>query len=329
LEEYDASNNFSLVEGKARRVITVKAVLDENGLVLKYEIYRSIIVVKRRWNYDEVSSADPTPAEFVFLNELTKKRSSNVNYNINLPSVRVTCDTDGRAESIVTENTNDPSHSMVATVMILANLTVSLHIRKQGRLLPNRFHDSLRGFKPHLPVNTGNEHVDSFILVKRFSRAYYSVDERGHFGLGITDYVHFTSPMRRYADVLVHRILAGIVPSNLEALVKWVNHRALVVRSIQDIYINWKVIRWLNENENEKNQTIWVTGVSKSGIMWFMPSLSLNGFIHVSLLEPKQYWNYNEIDGVLEGSRIIKIGDKIDVTVDSIDFIKGVVNLKL
>jgi len=329
LEEEEASDKLSLVVGKERKVITVKVLLDNQGMVLKYDIYRSIIVVKRRWNYDEVSLVDPMPEAFRFLQGLTQKRCSEVTYNLNLPSIRFNCTPDGLADSIKTENTNDPSHSMVATAMILANLTVSIHIRKNGKKLPNRFHDTLKGFKAPTQIKTGNEYVDSFILVKRYSRAYYSIDERGHFGLGITDYVHFTSPMRRYADVLVHRILSGNIPNNLEDEVKWLNHRCSVVRSAQDIYINWKVIRWLDANE--KRQTVWVTGISKSGVMWFMPSMSLNGFMHVSTLEPKQYWKYDEINATLVGqsnNNTISVGKKLDTTVVAIDFIKGVVTLR-
>lgn len=332
LEEEEASTTLSLVVGKPRKVITVKVVLDQEGLVKSYDIYRSVIVVKRRWNYDEVLKvlgSRAAPPAFRFLVDLTTKRSSNVTYNLNLPSIRVLCSKDGLAESIVTEDTNDPSHSLIATAMILANLTVSVHIRNKGKELPNRFHDSLRGFKAPDFVKTGNDHVDSFILVKRYARAYYSVDERGHFGLGITDYVHFTSPMRRYADVLVHRILAGRIPVDLEAEVKWVNHRSLVVRSAQDIYINWKVLRWL---ETRKRHTIWLTGVNRSGIMWYMPSMSLNGFIHVSALEPRQFWKYDEAGGSLEGQTNkakMVVGLRLTADVASIDMIKGVVLLKL
>jgi len=333
LEEEEASNTLSLVSGQPRKVITVKVVLDSSGFVVNYEIYRSIIVVKKRWNYEEVThilATNDAPSAFKYLADLTVKRSTEVKYNLNLPSVRMSCNSDGSVKSVHTENTNDHSHSMVATAMILANLTVSVHIRGKGKDLPNRFHDMLHGFKVPKFNHTGNEHVDSFILVKRYSRAYYSVDERGHFGLGITDYVHFTSPMRRYADVLVHRILAGRMPVDMEEEVKWLNHRSSVVRAAQDIYTNWKVMRWLQSNE--KRHSVWVTGVSKSGIMWFMPSMSLNGFIHVSALEPKQYWKYEDgadhLKGQTNGAEL-RVGQKLDVDILSIDSIKGTVSLKI
>ena len=155
--------------------------------------------------------------------DLTRKRNANVNYSINLPSIRIQSDTNGIIKSITEEKSNDISHTLVATAMILANLVVSKHLSDKNIKIPNRFHDKLHGIILPKFTKTGNESVDSFIMVKKFARACYSVDNKGHFGLGISDYVHFTSPMRRYADVLVHRMLAGYENNNLESEVAWLN----------------------------------------------------------------------------------------------------------
>ena len=328
LQHEEASETLSLIVGQQRKVITVKVILDDSGLVTAYDIYRSTIVVKRRWNYGEVLDSIAGNTAFSFLADLSNRRSANVTYNLNLPSLRVSSNTNGTVKSIAAENTNDISHALVATAMILANLIVSKHLRSKGIELPNRFHDSLRGFTQQSFISTGDQHVDSFILVKRFSRACYSVDERGHFGLGITDYVHFTSPMRRYADVIVHRLLAGYTYNNLEEEVQRLNHRSLLVRSAQDIYINWKVMRWLKGDLNPKE--IWITGVSKSGIMWYMPSLSLNGFIHVTGLKPKQFWKYDDSTLIGQSSNEkMETGQKLSACVISIDTITSTVTLEL
>ena len=332
LDADDASLRLSLVTGLRRPVITVKVALDKDGLVLNYEIYKSTIVVKQRWDYAQVQAAlnaAEAPAQIVYLAKLTSLRSANVNYNINLPSVRIEADPGtGDVISLKTENTNDAAHSLVATAMILGNLVVSKHLAENGVVIPNRFHDSLRGFSTPSFKATGNTYVDSFIMVKRYARAYYSVDEKGHFGLGIKDYVHFTSPMRRYADVLVHRLLAGYAYEDLEYEVDWLNRRALLVRTAQDLYTGWKTIRWLKTLPGPLE--IWVTNVSKAGIMWFMPSLSLNGFLHVTELAPTQYWKFENdtLVGTTSGS-VIKLGDKLIANVKNIDEITSSVSLSL
>jgi len=338
LDTDEAAFGLSLVVGHERPVITVKIVLDTEGCVTAYDIYRSTIVVKNRYDYETVSatftnSQTPKP-EIAYLANLTEKRNSSaVKYNISLPSLRVLSDcTSGEVTSIKMENTNDIAHTLVATAMILANLTVSKHISDSGLSLPNRFHESLHGIQtPPDYVSTGNPQVDSFILVKRYARAFYAVDKKGHFGLGLKDYVHFTSPMRRYADVIVHMILAGHTYQNIESEVDWLNRRATLVRTAQDIYLGWKKTRYLKSIQTPTTQhDIWVTGISKGGILWFMPSLSFNGFIHVSLLKPTQYWIFS--DNTLRGSysnTLIKVGDKLSAFVENIDEITGEIKLRL
>jgi len=295
----EASTNLSLIVGQQRKVITVKVRLTD-GLVDDYEIYRSTIVVKRRWNYDEILSCNLP--DIIYLANLARNRSSEVKYNINLPSLRLTVDK-GIATDIRTESTNDISHSLVATAMVLANLVISTHLCKRGIQLPNRFHDSIRGC--NYTQTTGNEHVDSFVLVKRFARAFYAVDQKGHFGLGLTNYVHFTSPMRRYADVIVHRLLAGYKYPNLEEEVQRINQRSVLLKSIQTVYNSWITGRWLLEHPD---QEVWITGIKPSGLLWYMPALSTNGFAHVSTLLPKQFWKF--VDYTLVGGNI-SISEKV------------------
>jgi len=326
LHEETASHRLSLIQGVRRPVITVKLTLGE-GLVQKYEIYQSTIVVKRRYNYEEVQTAleagTASPA-IQYLDHLTKERSKDVQYAVNLPSLRLTIDrTSGLASALHSESTNDAAHSLVATAMILANMTVSHHLTLKGITIPNRFHSTLRGFRPS-PIATGNSEVDSFILVKRFARAYYSVDEKGHFGLDLKEYVHFTSPMRRYADVIVHNLLAGLQYTDLEEQVTHLNHRATVVRSLQDLYERWKTMRWIQTLPADTKHKVYVTDVKSAGIMWFIPSLLLNGFSHVATLQPSQFWAYqNALNHLTGASRTVGLGDALDATLSELNPLTG------
>lgn len=314
-------NNSSLVKDNQRNVITIKAILDDNGCVVKYGIYKSTIIVKNRYNY---SNVDLTLPSIKFLAKLSESRSKNVKYNINLPSIRV------NINDVTTENTNDITHSLVATTMILGNIIVSKHLSEFGVKLPNRFHEKLVGID--IPVDfkpTKNEAVNSYILVKQFRKAYYSVDNSGHFGLNIDNYVHFTSPLRRYSDTIIHFILAGHSYTELELSneIDYINYRQSIVKSIQNLYIKWKTVKYLGTQIKEKH-TIYVTGINKTGVLWFMPDLCLNGFIHISTIKPKQYFRYsnNCITG-MDTSDTIRIYSKLDVVVTYIDPITKVVSL--
>jgi exoribonuclease R len=228
--------------------------------------------------------------------------------------------------SLRAEATNDDAHSLVATAMIMANLVVSQHLAKTGVQLPNRFHDTLRGIPNQEPL-TGNTVVDSFVLVKKFARAKYSVDEKGHFGLGLTDYVHFTSPMRRYADVLVHRLLSGIQYEDLEAEVKAMNRQSTVMRSLQKLYQECKITWWVQDTPCPYD--VFCTDVKPVGIQWFLPVLSLNGFTHVSALEPKQRWSFQ--DGSLVGTsgHTVRLGSVLEGTIVNVDPVTLTISIRL
>jgi hypothetical protein len=191
----------SLVTGQERSVITVRVRFGPD-FVAAYDIYQSRIIVKERLTYTEFAtrmSDDRGDPANTFLRELLTKRSRDVAYDINLPSVRVNVGCDSEVTTHL-EDTNDVAHRTVAMLMVLCNMVVSRHLRGRGVEIPNRFHANLSGVVwDRMPLRSGQPAVDSFVLVKRFARACYAIDQWGHFGLGITDYVHFTSPMRRYA----------------------------------------------------------------------------------------------------------------------------------
>jgi exoribonuclease R len=74
---------------------------------------------------------------------------------------------------------------------------------------------------------------------------------------------------------------------------------------------------------------IWITGINKNGILWYMPSLSLNGFIHVACLKPKQIWKFENEELIGENNHIHKIGDKLNARIDTVNDISGVLELSI
>lgn len=317
LDDATASHGLSLIVGEPRSVITVAMDTDPStGSIRSSSLYRSIIVVKRRYTYEEVSELVHTQEALQTLHRLTTLRSLALEYRLALPSVRFTVE-DGRLCEVVAEDTNDAAHSLVATAMIMANLVVSLRLKEKGIDIPNRFHASLQGLPPS-PAVTGHIGVDSYLRVKRYARASYAVDERGHFGLGLTDYVHFTSPMRRYADVVIHRLLAGIRYADLDAEVTAMNRQALVVRGLQGLYRTWNLVRHLATLEGD--HIVYIVGVKpRGGIYWFLPSLSLDGFAHISTLLPRQFWAAPGDDTLVGASTTVRVGDAFCATLGSVD----------
>jgi exoribonuclease R len=336
LDEEDACYKYSLIEGQERQVITVKVKL-HYGEVETFEIYRSTIIVKTRWNYEEVKNVLENacaPPEIKMLADWSNMRSCDMQYNLALPSVRPLVGKDGKPNKIIHDTTNDLAHSVVSTPMILANMIVSKHLHSCGVRIPNRFHDVLRGI-PHghnaFP-STGHPHVDSFLLIKRYAKALYSCDQWGHFGLRLQEYVHFTSPMRRYADIITHRLLAGYHYDDdaLDEEVAYLNRRVALCRALQDLYSGWKIAQWYSAHPD--NYTVYVTDVKQVGVMWYMPTLSLNGFTHVRQIKPSQYYTFDmrtqSLVGGNDGIRI-SLGQPMTSVLIEIDAITFIPQLEL
>jgi exoribonuclease R len=138
--------------------------------------------------------------------------------------------------------------------------------------------------------------------------------------------------MRRYADILVHKLLAGwkVSTAVLEQEVAWINTRAHFCKVLQDLYTHWKITHWLKQVK--VLEPVYCTDVKKVGVMWFMPSLHLNGFTHVSGLVPSQFWAYDEGIQTLTGGQTkqtIHVGQKLVPILDRLDPITGGISLIL
>ena len=323
----DCVNELSLIKDKERKVITVKVFFDDEYKIKKYDIYKSTIIVKNRYHYKQILEEKLKQPNIDFLVNLSNINSSQFfKYNINMHSIKIIND------KIEKQNTNDIAHNLVATAMIICNTVVSKHLCLNKIIIPNRFHSKIIGVDiPDDFELTEDNILNSYIIIKKFSKAIYSCDKSGHFGLDTLDYVHFTSPMRRYADVIIHKILSGYQYdyTSLNNEILYINHRNLCVKSIQKLHEKWQISKYLQLNL-DKIYIVHITGINSSGILWFMPNLCINGFIHISKLNPKQYWKFtnNKLIGELSNTEF-NLYDKLKVNIKSIDCITNDILLKI
>ncbi len=299
----DVLRAASLDAGKLRKVITVEMKLATNGTVEAYRVYPATIIVKQRYTYTDMPMDS---SAFVWLKQRMTAQEHAL--PLDIPGLFIVNDAHGMPLSVAHEASNDLPHRLVAYAMILANYSVSAYMSEKGICIPNRFH------KPCATATvsdcvcvTGHPIVDSFISVKKWNRASYDLTQKGHFGLGLSDYVHFTSPMRRYADVIVHNLLAGAVYDQtwLENAVDYINTRSLFVRQCHMLYRNLKVARYVSSLDSIPN--VYITSVAPAGVQWYMPEYLLNGFTHVSKIGAGQRWEYKD-NALYSTTGIINVG---------------------
>lgn len=318
----------SLDCGVRRRAITVEMTIGHDGNVEAYDVYSSGIVVKHRYDYEQFEGLK-AEAPFCWLKEFADKHRASL--PLCIPGLELKVGADGMVDSIGRNAVDDDAHRMIACAMIAANFTVAAHLRTKGTLLPSRFHEAPAGlFSEDVEAVTGHPVVDSYLAVKKWRPARYDLERGGHFGLGLREYVHFTSPMRRYPDVIIHRILAGVQydAGRLGEMVDAINHRAFHVRQIQKYYAGVKIARHLMSAAVLK--TVYVTRVARAGVSWYSPEFLVNGFTHVSKIGT-MHWSFDgeALSGCAGGARIIEVGSVLDVAAVNYNFGTGVYDVTL
>nr|WP_314398268.1 ribonuclease R [uncultured Campylobacter sp.] len=233
-----SENICSLKPNVARLAFCFKITLDEEDEVVKEELMEAIIVSKRRFNYDEVDQILRGEREdktgwikplFTLTSRLRKKRLKNA-FDFRTQELRMSLDADGTLSSTRFETDTD-SHRLVEDCMLLANVAAAKRIGKGvfrnhgspdlrkiqilledlGTLGFDFVYESdianlVRKIQAQADTVGNREEIDK-LIIKSQKKAEYGAQNLGHFGLRFERYTHFTSPIRRYSDLTLHRLL--------------------------------------------------------------------------------------------------------------------------
>jgi ribonuclease R len=247
LPEILSNDLCSLKPGVDRLAFTVFIRLSKDGSVIDYELTKSIINSKRRFTYGEVQKiiddkkgdyAEEITALYDLSGILTKKRIEEGSIDFDTREVEFEFDKKGFIKSIGIKERLD-SMRLIEEYMLLANKCVTEFKGKLEKSLKHeipfvyRVHDLpdaeklqnlteyIRQFGHRANLKDKNEirkllegikgnpeeYIINDLLIRSMAKAVYTNENIGHYGLGFQDYTHFTSPIRRYPDLIVHRLL--------------------------------------------------------------------------------------------------------------------------
>lgn len=271
----------------------------------------------------------------------------------------------GQPTSVISIARND-AHRMIELAMIAANVQASEFLAQRNVTPLYRVHDApdrhglqrtAKQIRPHgvaiprqiekplemqqilqtVRAKCDPSSVWEIALLAAMAQAHYAPKKIGHFGLALQSYVHFTSPIRRYPDLVVHRqikqVLRGAQASALDTDSLSEIGKSTSATERQAIDMERQVDRWLKatllKTKVGKTLTGVVTGVRKFGLFVELDNYYLSGLLHVSNLE-NEYYEFD--DGELHGEysgRIFRMGDRLQVRLTAVDAPLGRLDLKL
>ena len=362
----------SLVPGEDRLAFSVFITFDRDGVPVARHFAKSVIRSKARFTYAQVmefiSSGEKCAAAFsgartvleiaALSRQLRARRFAAGALDIEIPEPEVVLDADGEMAGLVMRGT-DESHQMVEECMVAANEAVASELSGRGVKYLARLHEppeeeklaSLRTEMRGLGVKMGNianrKIFSQFLrsikshplyatlavmVLRSMKRAVYDASDIGHFGLAKDYYAHFTSPIRRYPDLTLHRQLAEalagrdarVAPRFLE---RWARHSSEmeeVANEAERALVEIKKYRILEAKLESGEDAVFDGVIAKCtpyGCFVDIPGLAVSGLVHVSQLSHR-YVKFNESDSTLSapGERGWRIGDPMKVRLVSVDF---------
>ena len=295
-----------------------------------------------------------------FAKILREKRMTNGALSFDRVEVKFNLDNKDNPKSIYFKSSKD-AHKLVEEFMLLANKRVAEFIGKQKlkKTFVYRVHDlpdedkliNLKtiannlGYKLNLDTNKLNESLNNLLkeingkkeqelidtlTIRSMSKAIYTINNIGHYGLAFDYYTHFTSPIRRYPDVLVHRLLESylngqekINPKAIEkACIHSSNKEQLATKAERDS-VKYMQVKFMEDKINQLFEGV-ISGVTDRGIYVEIIENKCEGLVKISEIEG-DFFTYDESLHCLQGQRTKKkyqLGDSVSVIVKKADLMK-------
>ena len=320
---------------------------------------------EKRSNYSEILEMIENSKELAGI--LANKREAIGAINFETQEAKILLDENGDVKSI-TPYPYDISNSIIEQFMVLANETVAKFISEKGFPCVYRVHESpneeklanfiqfLNGLGYKLDLSKGvvpkifsdllgeikGENVERIInkvMLRSMQKAQYTTQNLGHFGLGLEYYCHFTSPIRRYPDLMVHRVLKTIIAKNMDqnylsilnnlcqtAAEKSTEREISAERAERDIDDYYKAL-FMGKNIGKKFVGI-VSGIINRGIFVELDN-TVEGFVSLDDL-PSDRYQLDDKNFRLIGTKFMfALGDEVEVEVLKADIISRNVDFHL
>ena len=297
--------------------------------------------------------------EILLLNSVAKKfreeRFKNGAINFSSTEVKFRLDQDGKPLGIIIKESKE-SHQLIEEFMLLANRTVAQHVAKikvdkKPIPFPYRVHDTpdeeklkpfvafARKFGYKFDMKNEQETAKSFnqlmidvhgkpeqhvleqLGIRTMSKAIYTIENIGHYGLGFNDYCHFTSPIRRYPDIMVHRVLSEILENNIHPDKKMeqkcihCSQKERAAMEAERAGNKYKQVEFMMAKLGEDMEGV-ISGVSSFGFWVETVNEKCEGLVSIKDLYDYDDFRHDDTEYALVGIRTgkkFRMGDKVQI----------------
>ena len=360
----------SLLPDTDRFAVSVFAVLDSSGGIRDARFERTEIRSRHKLSYEEAqavldkkTSIDPETDDALhtlaaLAEALREKRKRRGSLDFDLPEARVVLGEKGKPISILRIRRLE-SHRLVEAFMLLANEIVAREAELKGLPILYRVHEpppsdkmlELRTFLGRLGyrVSKGKipqkdlqavlkkvegrpeEKLVSTVILRSMSRARYNVRNLGHYGLASDWYTHFTSPIRRYPDLWLHRVLTHTLVEGRAGPKEWRGEgleekaercsvRERVAEAAERESVDLKKVEYMERHLGDEFFGT-VSGVASFGIFVLLDDVFVEGLVHVNSMTD-DYYIFHQDRYLLVGERshrTFRLGDRLEIRVARVD----------
>lgn len=361
----ELSNELCSLKPKVIRLTqSVLAEFNSEGTLIRFETARSAIKSRKRFTYKEAFEVLQKKKKSVhapllnrmvdFCALLKKKRMERGSIDFAMPDDVIIVNAQGVPERIERVE-YDITHQMIEEFMLKANELVAIHLNRQGKNLIYRVHeepssDSYQDFYTFarslgFTLPTAPTHRDiqklfqdakespllpqlSVSFIRSMRLAAYSPDNIGHYGLALEHYCHFTSPIRRYTDLIIQRLLFDELPddTDLEAIALACSEKERISFKAESSVTLLKKLRLAATYFNDDPTRIYpavITKVKPFALFFEIPLFDLETNLHVSEIG-NDYYEYNAARMSFRGSRTgrtFTASQTIYVRLEKVDFV--------
>ena len=297
-----------------------------------------------------------------------RKRRGSIDFDLKEPEIIL--DDEGLVEQITALERN-VAHRLIEEFMLVANETVAQHLDDHDVPTLYRIHEQPEPLKVEefeefiAPLGYGlgaapdavrprhfqklveriagkpEEKPIAFLMLRTMQKARYDPSNMGHFGLAASSYTHFTSPIRRYPDLIVHRTLResrrGMSGDRIEELTedlpeiaRHTSERERRANDAERELVQWKKVRFMADKVGDEFDG-YITGVTAFGLYIELVEHFVEGMVHVSTMAD-DYYRFIERQHILRGEnagKVYRLGDRVGVQVIKVDMERRQIDLGL